>query len=222
MCIEIESFFTSALGLSASWRVEKVNLDTACRRIDFDLTCDAKRLACPVCGLANQGIHDRQKRQWRHLDFFQYEAWFHAVVPRIACSGCGKTTHRCKYLGRAKAVALRPCLKRWHCLCAGSCPCAKLLRCTDKQLWRRIERYVDAARKFDDMSAVRVIGIDETSLRKGQNYITVVHDLEKKRLLFACEGKDHQTVCNFANDLQACCAWRHITRRPPSARPIEV
>ncbi len=92
MGIEIESLFTSALGLSAPWRVEKVNLDTASRRIDFDLTCDAKRLACPACGFADQGIHDRQKRQWRHLDFFQYEAWLHAQVPRIACSGCGKTT----------------------------------------------------------------------------------------------------------------------------------
>jgi hypothetical protein len=40
MGIEIESLFTSALGLSAPWRVEKVNLDTARRRIDFDLACD--------------------------------------------------------------------------------------------------------------------------------------------------------------------------------------
>ena len=48
MAIGIESLFTSALGLSAPWRVENVNLDTALRRIDFDLTCDAKRLACVI------------------------------------------------------------------------------------------------------------------------------------------------------------------------------
>ena len=62
MSIGIESLFTSALGLSAPWRVENVTLDTALRRIDFDLTCDAKRLACPVCGLLDQGIHDRLVR----------------------------------------------------------------------------------------------------------------------------------------------------------------
>ena len=50
---------------------------------------------------------------------------------------------------------------------------------------------------------VRVAGIDETSLRKGQNYITVVHDLEAKRLLYATEGRDHQTVVDFAADLKA-------------------
>jgi len=47
------------------------------------------------------------------------------------------------------------------------------------------------------------VGIDETSLRKGQNYITVVHDLDAKRLLYACEGRDHQTVVDFADDLKA-------------------
>jgi transposase len=47
------------------------------------------------------------------------------------------------------------------------------------------------------------VGIDETSLRRGQDYITVVHDLEAKRLLFATEGKSHATVIEFAADLKA-------------------
>src|SRR5690606_40680483 len=31
-------------------------------------------------------------KQWRHLDFFQFEAWLHAKVPRVKCTSCGKTT----------------------------------------------------------------------------------------------------------------------------------
>lgn len=205
MAVEIETLFTSALGLAAPWRVEKVNLDTAHRRIDFDLTCDAKVLTCPVCGLASQGIHDRLHRKWRHLDFFQFEAWLHADVPRIACSGCGKTTQMqvpwaregSGFTALFEALALSLCKELPVRQAAG------LLRCKDKQLWRRIEHYVNAARKLDDMSKVKIVGIDETSLRKGQNYITVVHDLQEKRLLFACEGRDHQTVVDFAADLKA-------------------
>ncbi len=204
MGIAVEALFTSALGLSAPWRVEKVNLDRTLRRIDFDLTCDAKRLSCPVCGAVDQGLHDRQKRQWRHLDFFQYEAWLHADVPRVACASCAKTTlveipwarQGSGFTALFEALALSLCQQM------PVRQAAALLRCTDKQLWRRIEHYVEAARELDDMSQVRVIGIDETSLRKGHNYITVVHDLEQKRLLFACQGKDHQTVVNFADDLQ--------------------
>ena len=53
------------------------------------------------------------------------------------------------------------------------------------------------------MSTVQIVGIDDTSLHRGQSYITVVHDLDAKRLLFATQGRDHQTVLDFAVDLQA-------------------
>ena len=92
MGVGIESLFTSALGLSAPWSVDKVALDTTRRRIDFQLVCKAKRLACPHYGTPEQGVHDRVQREWRHLDFFQYEAYLHAPVPRVACAACGKTS----------------------------------------------------------------------------------------------------------------------------------
>ena len=92
MSVGIEALFTSALGLVAPWAVEGVALDTAQRRIDFEVRCSARTLACPKCGAADQRIHDRLRRSWRHLDFFQFEAWLHADVPRVACTGCGKTS----------------------------------------------------------------------------------------------------------------------------------
>jgi transposase len=49
-------------------------------------------LDSPVCGAKAQGIHSRVRRSWRHLDFFQNGAWAHAVVPRVKCRSCGKTT----------------------------------------------------------------------------------------------------------------------------------
>ena len=63
---------------------------------------------------------------------------------------------------------------------------AALLRCSDKRLWRRIEHYVSAARALDDMCDVGIVGIHETSLRKGQNYITVVHDLGPQAQAAVC------------------------------------
>jgi len=77
-----------------------------------------------------------------------------------------------------------------------------MLRVRDKQLWRRIEHYVTQARAKQDMSQVRLVGIDDTSMKRGQDYITVVHDLDEKRLLFATHGRDHATVEKFAVDLQ--------------------
>ena len=47
----IEGLFTTALGLQPPWEVVQVQLDTSLRRIDFEVRCTAKRLACPHCGL---------------------------------------------------------------------------------------------------------------------------------------------------------------------------
>ena len=205
MSVGVESLFTGALGLVAPWEVEKVDLDTARRRIDFEVRCTARSLACPHCGAADQRIHDRLRRSWRHLDFFQFEAWLHADVPRVACTGCGKTRQAGVPWAREGSgfTALFEALALALCRELAVRQAAALLRCADKQLWRRIEHYVNQARALDDMSTVQIVGIDETSLHKGQSYITVVHDLDAKRLLFATQGRDHQTVVDFAADLKA-------------------
>ena len=203
--IGVEALFTSALGLVPPWEVQDVALDTARKRIDFEVRCGAGLLACPACGAGGQKIHDRLRRSWRHLDFFQFEAWLHAEVPRVACGSCGKTTQievpwarpGSGFTAAFEALALALCRE------LPVRQAAKLLRCADKQLWRRIEFYVEQARALESYAGVEVIGIDETSLRRGQHYITVVHDLQAKRLLYACEGRNHQTVLDFVADLKA-------------------
>ena len=90
--LEVEGLFTAALGLQAPWPVQKVDLNAGKHRIGFEVASQAKRLSCPSCGAGDQAVHDRVRRSWRHLDFFQFEAWLHAQVPRVGCTSCGKTT----------------------------------------------------------------------------------------------------------------------------------
>lgn len=177
MTLPVETLFTAALGLQTPWVVREVELNTVKRRIDFEVTCDAKRLACPACGAAEQGIHDRVRRDWRHLDFFQFEAWLHADVPRVKCDACGKTSQvavpwaregSCGFTLLFEAMALSLCRE------LPVAQAANLLRVAGKRLWTRIDHYIKAARSRDDMSGVRQIGIDETSVKKGHEYITVV------------------------------------------------
>jgi transposase len=204
MGLQIESLFTAALGLQAPWAVEKVDLDTVDHRIDFEVACAAQRLSCPSCGAPDQAIHDRNRRSWRHLDFFQFEAWLHAGVPRVGCTACGKTSQVNVPWAREGSgfTLLFEALALTLCQGLPVRQAAQMLRVRDKQLWRRIEHYVSQARAKQDMRKVRLVGIDETSLKRGQNYITVVHDLDEKRLLFATPGRDHETVEQFAVDLK--------------------
>jgi transposase len=78
----------------------------------------------------------------------------------------------------------------------------KLLGETDKKLWRVINHYVDEARSKEDFSDVAVIGVDETSRKKGHEYITLVVDIKDSKVIFVCEGKDSSTITNFSEDLK--------------------
>ena len=205
MSNQIEALFTNALGLQPPWNVAKVELNTGKRRIDFEVEHTGKGAACPACGAEHQLIHDRIRRSWRHLDFFQFEAWLHAEVPRVQCAGCGKTTQLPVPWAREGSgfTLLFEALGLSLCRELPVRQAANQMRVAAKRLWRRVRHYVEVARAKDDMSGVRHVGIDETSVKRGHQYITVVHDLEAKRLLFACPGRDHQSLKTFADDMRA-------------------
>ncbi len=53
------------------------------------------------------------------------------------------------------------------------------------------------------MSAVTKFGVDETSSRRGQNYITLFMDMTTRSLLFATKGPDAATGKAFEENLIA-------------------
>jgi transposase len=67
---------------------------------------------------------------------------------------------------------------------------AGLVREHDTRLWRVIHHYVDKARGDLDMSEVTRVAIDETSFRRGQDYVTPFCDLDQRRVIFVAEGRD--------------------------------
>nr|WP_274379398.1 transposase [Alkalihalobacterium alkalinitrilicum] len=53
-----------------------------------------------------------------------------------------------------------------------------------------------------DFSGVKRIAIDETSARKGHDYVTLFVDMDTKRVLFATEGKDSAVLETFKEFLK--------------------
>jgi transposase len=78
---------------------------------------------------------------------------------------------------------------------------AKFVNEHDTKLWRVLHHYVDDAREKADHSQVKQVGMDETSRRRGHNYVSLFVDLDGSRVLFATEGKDASTVKRFKQDL---------------------
>ena len=73
----------------------------------------------------------------------------------------------------------------------------------DTRIWRIVHHYVDAARARQDLSAVSRLGVDETSFRRGQDYVTVFADIDRGAAVFATPGRDADTYRQFVADLAA-------------------
>jgi transposase len=200
------SLFTTALGLQAPWSVTDVRFDAKLKEIHFDVRFKAgSRFACPSCGAPDQPVHDTRSRIWEHLRFFEHKAFIHADVPRVACSQCSKTGQVPVPWARSGS-GFSQLFEAFVIALAREMPVkaiADFLGVGDDRLWRVLDHYVPAARALEDFSEVSSVGIDETAARRGHNYITLFHDLEAGRLLFACGGRDASAVQSFADDLRA-------------------
>jgi len=200
------SLFTAALGLKSPWKVVDVGFDPNRGRIDFHVGfAPGTRFACPHCGAEHQPVHDTRERSWRHLNFFQYQAYIHAPVPRVRCDACAKTTQLEVPWARPNSgfTLLMEALLVTMCKAMPVRQVAQLLGVSDMRIWRTLDHYVERARAQEDFSSAVSIGIDETAARRGHNYISLFHDLEAPRLLFACEGRKAEVVAQFADDLEA-------------------
>nr|CBX28582.1 hypothetical protein N47_G39060 [uncultured Desulfobacterium sp.] len=80
---------------------------------------------------------------------------------------------------------------------------ANIVKEHDTRLWRVLNHYVHESRQESDFSAVTEVGVDETSSKRGHNYVSLFVDMKSSQVLFATEGKDASTLERFNADLEA-------------------
>jgi transposase len=196
--------FTLALGLSKPWQVVDLKFSKEEGRLDLWLDfVKGARFACPSCQETQEGeVHDTLDRTWRHLNFFQYETYLHARVPRVLCGKCGVKQVEVPWARPGSGFTLLfellvLSLSREMSVAA----VAELTAEHANRLWRILNHYVERARRAVDLSGFHQLGIDEFSLRKGHVYMTSFGDLEASRVIFLGEGRKKGVVKAFVQDL---------------------
>ena len=58
---------------------------------------------------------------------------------------------------------------------------SRQLEITDKRLWRIVHNYLGRMLGELDLSNVATVGVDETASRRGQRYVTVCLDMQRKQ-----------------------------------------
>jgi transposase len=149
-------------------------------------------------------VHDTVEKTWRHLDFFEHQAYLVARVPRAECGEHGVHLVAVPWARPGSGftvlmeVAMFTFAKQMTIV-----PLAVMAREHNTRVWRVIENYVNATRADLDFSGVTQVSCDDTSARRGQDYVSLFMDLAQRRVMFATPGRDASTVKAFAEDLTA-------------------
>lgn len=203
--MDTNALFATALGLADPWYVAALDLDPQTKRLEIQL--DFRRggtFACAECGATGCKAHDTAERRWRHLDFFQFRTELVARTPRVRCEQCGIHPVTVPWARPGSGFTLL--FESLVLAMAPHMPVAAISRLVDEhdtRLWRLIDRHVTEARHRRRDHRVRAVGIDETSSRRGHEYISLFVDLDHSRLLFATPGRDASTIARFRDDLRA-------------------
>ena len=160
IAMDSRSLFTAALGQQAPWKVDEVSFDPAEGHIDFYVGFQrGAHFTCPSCGAEEQAVHDTLDRTWRHLNFFQYQAYLHAKVPRVHCRSCGKISQVEVPWARPGSgfSQLMEALVVTLCKAMTVSEVAQLLSVGPMRIWRILDHYVEAARAQENFLQVRAV-----------------------------------------------------------------
>ena len=197
------NLFAFALGLDNQWEIADFEISEDPSRLDIQLDfTPGEKFACPHCAQSCP-IHDTEKREWQHLNFWQYHTFLTARVPRIKCPEHGIKFIQVPWARRGSGFTLM--MEHFIMMLISKMPVdsvAQILKVTDTRLWRVVNHYVTQAHDTEDWSGVRDILVDETSTKKGHKYATIVVDAATRKLLWMGEGRKSEVVGQFVDALK--------------------
>jgi transposase len=193
----IETFIRKQLHLKAH-TVTKVEETDECMLVWID-RLGRRLLRCGVCRQRCLEVHDiRKEREWRDLSMRKLALKLRYRPRRVECPRCGVRVEDFPWaepwarvtaaLSNAVAVLAREL--SWQ----GT---ARQYGLNWKSVATIVKRAVQYGLRHRKRPPVHVIGIDEVSRRKGQVYLTVVYDLERRVLLWVGDDRTEEAVRPF-------------------------
>lgn len=194
--------FEAALGVSDPWFVREVdfNAQTKTLTIQIDFVAGSRFSHPEVAG--GHPVHDTVTKRYRHLNFFEHDCYLEVRTPRVKLPDGRVALVEPDWAGKLSGFTLL--FEAMVVALAQQMPFSAVAR-TVGESWHRVyaicERYVDLAVAELDLADMTAAAVDETSYRRGHNYLTLVADADARKVVFVTEGKDAATVGKFAEHL---------------------
>src|SRR6201981_4166171 len=187
------------LGITAPWRVERVELQLKQGELHISLPHEDKQeWPCAECG-ASCALYDHQaERQWRHLDTCQYRTILHASPPRSECAQHGVRVEKLPWAeANSRFTALREALAIAWLKHASQKAVAEQLGLSWDEIHGMLERAVERGLARRKAEKIPYLGVDEKAFRKGHTYLTLVNGLTRNRVLYVAEDREQRSLDGF-------------------------
>jgi transposase len=187
------------LGIESPWHVERVELKLNEGEVHIYLEhAPDVSWSCPECAVPSPLYDHQPERRWRHLDTCQYQTILHASPPRAQCREHGVKVVALPWAeAGARFTALFEALAIDWLKAASQKAVAELLDLTWDEIHGIMERAVKRGLKRRQSEPLVHLGVDEKAFRKGHNYLTLVNDLARGRVLHVAEEREQSSLDGF-------------------------
>ena len=158
---------------------------------------------CSCCGKVCPGYdHSHVPVRWVHLSIGGLRLILEYAPRRVECPDCGVRVEMVPW-ARADSRFTRPFEEMVSYLAqiTNKTEVSKIMGISWRTVGNIVERVVAERLDPKRFEGLRNIGIDELSFRKGSRYITTVVDHDKRRIVWAAEGKSSETLNAFFDEL---------------------
>ena len=205
--MESAKIFEMALGLQAPWSIKDVKMiiteDSSQGQIDIYLDF-ARGYKYKDSNGIELLVHDKVVREWQHLNFFQHKCILHAEVPRVRTVEGKVINVEVPWARPGSSFTLL--FEAFSMLLIESempiNSAASLVGVNAQRIWTLFNYWVEKAKTKDDLSKVEILGIDETSTKKGHNYVTVAVNMEERRVIYVTDGKGADCISKLQKHLE--------------------
>lgn len=192
-----EYLFKMALGIESPWEISGIKFENLKTGKELNIHIDFKKGSrFPDDAGVLCEIHDTVQKTWRHLNFFEHSCYLHCRVPRIKTSD-GKVKLVEVPWSRAGSGFTLLFEAYVMALIESEMPVNKigyLINENAHRLWTVFNYWIGRAYSADQPKLPKKLGLDETSKKKGHDYVTLAVDLDERRVLHVTEGKDKNAV----------------------------
>lgn len=195
--------YRQLLGLVEPWEVDRVELSVTGQRVDVWVNhAKRTRFACPDCAGLLAVYDHSDERSWRHLDSCGFLTYLHARPPRVNCPTHGVRQARVPWaepMSRFTALFERLAIDVLkECDVEGAC---RILALSWDEGWAIAQRAVARGLLRRGVVAPKHLGVDEKAAGRGQDYITVVSDIDAGTVIHIADERRKTSLDGYFDTL---------------------